>query len=43
MNCINLRLNTVKILGTHFSYNKKIEIDENFLKQITSIEKVLKL
>ena len=24
-------------------YNKKIEIDENFLKQIANIEKVLKL
>ena len=41
--CTDLRLNTVKILGIHFSYNKKIENDENFLKQITSIEKVLKL
>ena len=38
-----MRLNTVKILGIHFSYNKKSENDENFLKQITSIEKVLKL
>ena len=43
MKCIDLRLNTVKILGIHFLYNKKIENDENFLKQITSIEKVLKL
>ena len=43
MKCIDLRLNTVKILGIHFSYHKKIENDENFLKQITSIEKVLKL
>ena len=43
MKCTDLRLNTVKLLGIHFSYNKKIENDENFLKQITSIEKVLKL
>ena len=43
MKCINLRLYTVKILGFHFSYNKKIENYENFSKQITSIEKVLKL
>ena len=41
--CIDLRLYTVKILGFHFSYNKKIENYENFSKQITSIEKVLKL
>ena len=30
MKCIYLRLNTVKILGIHFSYNKKIENYENF-------------
>ena len=43
MKCIGLILSIVKILGTHFSYNKKSENDENFLKQITSTEKVLKL
>ena len=43
MKCIKLRLNTVKILGIHFSYNKKIENNEKCLKQINSIEKVLKL
>ena len=31
------------MLGIHFSYNKKIENNENFLKQITSIGIVLKL
>ena len=41
--CINLRLNSLKLLGIHFSHNKKSENDENVLKQITSIEKVLKL
>ena len=43
MKCTDLRLNTVKMLGIHFSYNKKTENDENSLKQITSIEKVLKI
>ena len=43
MRCTDLRLSTVKILDIHFSCDKKIENDENFLKQITSIEKVLKL
>ena len=43
MKCTDLRSITVKILGIHFSFNKKIENDENFLKRITSIEKVLKL
>ena len=43
LKCIDWRLNTVKILGIHFSYNKKIENNENFLKHITSLEKVLNL
>ena len=38
MKYIDLRLNAVKILGIHFTYNKKIENDENFLKQIISIK-----
>ena len=33
--CINLRLNSLKFLSIHFSYNKKSEKDESFLKQIT--------
>ena len=37
MKSIGLRFNTVKILGIHFSYNKKNENNENFLEQITSI------
>ena len=40
---IDLRLNTVKVLGIHFSYNTKFENNENFLKFITSIEKILKV
>ena len=43
MKRIDSRLNTVKILGIHFSYNKKSENNENFLSQTTSTEKVLKL
>ena len=34
---------SVKILGIHFSYNKKIEDEENFIKLIKKIEKVLKI
>ena len=43
MKCIDLKLNTVKVLSIHFSYNKKIENDENFLKHISNTEKVFKL
>ena len=40
MECIHLRSNK---LGIHFSYNKKIESDGNFLKHITSTGKIHKL
>ena len=43
MKCIDLTKNSVKILGIHFSYNKKIEDEENFIKLIKKIEKVLKI
>ena len=43
MKCIDLRLNSVKILGIHFLFSKKIGDAKNFLKRITSIETVLKL
>ena len=33
----------MKILGIHFSYNKKIENEENFIKLIKKIENVLKI
>ena len=43
MECIDLTKNSVKILGIHFSYNKKIENEENFIKLIKKIENVLKI
>ena len=43
MKCIDLTKNSVKILGIHFSYNKKIENEENFIKLIKKIENVLKI
>ena len=43
MKCIDLTKNSVKILGIHFSYNKKIEKEENFIKLIKKIENVLKI
>ena len=42
MECIDLTKNSVKILGIHFSYNKKIENEENFIQLIKKIENVLK-
>ena len=43
MECIDLTKNSMKILGIHFSYNKKIEDEENFIKRIKKIENVLKI
>ena len=43
MKCIDLIKNSVKILGMHFSYDKKIENEENFIKLIKKIENVLKI
>ena len=42
MECVNLKNNTIKILGIHFSYNKSLENDENYRRYI-KIEKLMKL
>ena len=41
MRCIDLVSNTIKILRIYFSYNEKLEIQENFEKHIIKIEKIL--
>ena len=43
MECIDLTKKSAKILGIHFSYNTKIEIEDNFIKLIKKIENVLKI
>ena len=43
MESIDLIKNSVKILGIHFYYNKKIENEENFIKLIMKIENILKI
>ena len=43
MECIDLTKYSMKILGIHFSYKKKIEDEENFIKHIKKIEDVLKI
>ena len=39
MRCIDLVSNIVKISGISYSYNDKIEIEENFKRYIVKIEK----
>ena len=43
MECIDLTNNSMKILGIHISYNKKIENEENLLSLLKKIENVLKI
>ena len=32
MRCIDLNIDTLKILGTHFSYNEKLKEEKTFIK-----------
>ena len=41
--CVDLVLNTIKILGTHFSYNEKLKEERNFCLIIAKTQCVLKL
>ena len=43
MICVYLNNKTVKIPGTHFSYNKNLEQGKSFNKKIVKIENNLKL
>ena len=43
MKCINLKDETIKILGVHFSYNESKENEESFKKHIIKIENVLRM
>ena len=43
MRCIDLNIDTLKILGTHFSYNEKLKEKKNFYKIVTDMQQVLKI
>ena len=43
MRCIDLMSNLVKILGIYYSYNEKLEIQENFKRHIVNIKKNLRI
>ena len=43
MQCVDLVLDTIKILGTHFSYNEKLKEERNFCLITANIQRVLKL
>ena len=42
MRCVDLKNDTLKILDTHFSYNKKLTGEKTFYTTVTNIQRVLK-
>ena len=40
---VNLKVNTIKILRIHFSYNNKLNMEKNFLTAISKIRNVRKI
>ena len=43
MRCVDLKTDTLKILGTHFSYNERLKDEKNFYTTVTNIQRVLKI
>ena len=43
MRCVDRKTDTLKILGTHFSYNKKLKDQKNVSTTVTNIQRVLKI
>ena len=41
MHCVDLKNDTLTILGTHFSYNEKLKEEKNFYTTITNFQRVL--
>ena len=43
MRCIDLNIDMLKILGTHFSYNEKLKEEKIFYRIVTDMQQVLKI
>ena len=43
MEYVNLKNNTIKILGFHFSYNRSLANDENYRRYIIKTEKNIEI
>ena len=41
--CVNLKINVIKILGIHFSYNNKLNMEKDFLTVASNIQRILKV
>ena len=43
LRCIDLNNDTLKILGTHFSFSEKLKEEKNLYKTVTDIQRVLNI
>ena len=43
MKCVNLKHDSIKILGICYSYNQKLSIEQNFLNHISKLQKIIQL
>ena len=43
MRCVDLNVDTLKILGTYFSYNEKLKEEKIVYKIVTDMQRVLKI
>ena len=43
MRCIDLNIDTLKILATQFSYNEKLKEDKTLYKIVTDLQRLLKI
>ena len=43
MRCVDLKTDTLKILGTHFSYTKKLKDEKDIYRTAKNIQRVLKM
>ena len=41
--CSDLTTEIIKIVGTHFSYNQKLQTQKNFVKSITNMQNVFNI
>ena len=41
LRCVDLNNDTLKILGTHFSYNEKLKEEKNIYETVTDIQRIL--
>ena len=42
MRYVDLKNHTLKVLGTHFSCNKKLTVEKNFCTTVANIQRALK-